>query len=125
MKAINGIHLRKSNNQFVVKNKKSYTWIVPEKIESDLKAGDIVLVNCKNTKAPVLVLKIFDFGDKKIKHKKIIKILEKNKKSKYFFILINNLLTIYIKWLIGYFSYKILRSKNIYNFCKSKIYLKN
>ncbi|MGU8655369.1 hypothetical protein ACV3RG_16840 [Clostridium perfringens] len=40
----------------------------------------IFLVDCKNTKAPVVVLNVLEIMEEKTKHKKVIKILERNKK---------------------------------------------
>ncbi|MGU9302629.1 hypothetical protein ACV3ZX_16145 [Clostridium perfringens] len=40
----------------------------------------MVLAECKNTKAPVIVLNVLEISQEKKKYKKIIKILEKNKK---------------------------------------------
>ena len=55
--------------------------IIIQRIEPEnIKQGDIVLAECKNTKAPVLVLNVLEILEEKKKYKKIIKILEKNKK---------------------------------------------
>ncbi|GAA0068312.1 hypothetical protein UT300002_30970 [Clostridium perfringens] len=48
--------------------------------KENIKQGDIVLVNCKKAKAPVVVLNVLEIMEEKTKHKKVIKILEKNKK---------------------------------------------
>lgn len=48
--------------------------------EKNIEQGDIVLAECKNTKAPVIVLNVLEISQEKKKYKKIIKILEKNKK---------------------------------------------
>ncbi|MCJ8342651.1 MAG: DUF5839 family protein [Cetobacterium sp.] len=64
-----------------MRSTKPYTWEIPKKLEKEnIKQGDIVLVNCKNTKAPVMVLNVFETIEEKKKYKKVIKILEKNKK---------------------------------------------
>ncbi|WP_349398444.1 DUF5839 family protein [Clostridium perfringens] len=58
-----------------------YTWEVSKKLEEkNIEQGDIVLAECKNTKAPVIVLNVLEISQEKKKYKKIIKILEKNKK---------------------------------------------
>ncbi|MBO3314519.1 DUF5839 family protein, partial [Clostridium perfringens] len=60
---------------------KLYTWEVSKKLEEkNIEQGDIVLAECKNTKAPVIVLNVLEISQEKKKYKKIIKILEKNKK---------------------------------------------
>ncbi|EGT3601637.1 hypothetical protein FT888_15780 [Clostridium perfringens] len=64
-----------------MKGVKPYTWEIPKKLEKEnIKQGDIVLVNCKKAKAPVVVLNVLEIMEEKTKHKKVIKILEKNKK---------------------------------------------
>ncbi len=82
MKIIKGMHVDKNKNGVVcIRGSKPYTWEIPKKLEKEnIKQGDIVLVNCKNTKAPVIVLNVLEIMEEKTKHKKIIKILEKNKK---------------------------------------------
>lgn len=82
MKYIYGMHLEKlKNGDFKIKNTKKYIWCVSEKLEKEnVSKGDIVLALCNNTKAPVIVLDIFENDDEKIKRKKVIKILDKNKK---------------------------------------------
>lgn len=82
MKYIYGIHLEKlKNGDFKIKSNKKYTWSIPKKLEKEnISKGDIVLVACKNTKAIVIVLDVFENNDEKIKRKKIIKVLDKNKK---------------------------------------------
>lgn len=81
MKCIYGMHLYKSESvKFKIKSDKKYTWFIPEKLEKEISKGDIVLALCKNTKAPVIVLDIFESEEEKSRHKKIIKILDKNKK---------------------------------------------
>lgn len=79
---IEGIHIHKSKNgDFKIKNNKKYIWRIPEKFEKEnISKGDMVLALCKNTKAPVIVLDIFESDEEKTNHKKIIKILEQNKK---------------------------------------------
>ena len=82
MKFIYGMHLeRLKNGEFKIKSNKKYTWIIPSKLEKEtISKGDIVLAACKNHKAPVIVLDVFENDDEKIKRKKVIKILDKNKK---------------------------------------------
>lgn len=82
MKYIYGMHLEKlKNGDFKIKSNKKYIWRIPEKFEKEnISKGDIVLALCNNTKAPVIVLDIFENDKEKINHKKIIKILDKNKK---------------------------------------------
>lgn len=81
MKYVTGIHLTIKNNEISIKSKKQYTWVIPEKLEKEnISKGDIVLVACKNTKAPVIVLDIFESDKERIKHKKVLKILSKVKK---------------------------------------------
>lgn len=82
MKYIYGIHFDNlKNGEFKIKNNRKYIWRIPEKFEKEnISKGDIVLVLCKNHKAPVIVLDVFENYDEKIKRKKIIKILDKNKK---------------------------------------------
>lgn len=61
-----------------LRDAKPYTWEIPKKLEKEnIKQGDIFLVDCKNTKAPVIVLNVSEIMDEKTKHKKVIKILEK------------------------------------------------
>lgn len=61
-----------------LRDAKPYTWEIAKKLEKEnIKQGDIVLVDCKNTKAPVIVLNVSEIMDEKTKHKKVIKILEK------------------------------------------------
>lgn len=81
MKLIEGVHIRKSKNGDIkINHMGKFTWIIPEKLEKEnISKGDIVLVDCKNTKAPVIVLNVFE-SDEKIKHKKVIKILDRVKK---------------------------------------------
>ncbi|WP_283705073.1 DUF5839 family protein [Clostridium perfringens] len=81
MKHICGMHLEKlKNGDWKIKNNKKYTWSISKKLEKEnISKGDIVLALCKNTKAPVMVLDVFENDDEKIKRKKIIKILDKNK----------------------------------------------
>ena len=70
---------KNKDNIICLRGAKPYTWEIPKKLEKEnIKQGDIVLVNCKNTKAPVLVLNVLEIMEEKTKHKKIIKILEKN-----------------------------------------------
>ena len=82
MKIIRAIHFSKNKDNFIsLKYVKPYTWEVPKNLEKEtLREGDIVLAECKNTKAPVMVLDVLEIMDEKTNHKKIIKILEKNKK---------------------------------------------
>ncbi len=82
MKIIKAMHFSKNkNNVICLRGAKPYTWEIPEKLEKEnIKQGDIVLAECKNTKAPVLVLNVLEIMEEKKKYKKIIKILEKNKK---------------------------------------------
>ncbi|WP_415336101.1 DUF5839 family protein [Clostridium perfringens] len=82
MKYIYGVHLeRLKNGDFKIKSNKKYTWGISKKLEEkNVSKGDIVLALCKNHKAPVIVLDVFENDDEKIKRKKIIKILDKNKK---------------------------------------------
>ncbi|EJT6155095.1 hypothetical protein N2W29_003273 [Clostridium perfringens] len=64
-----------------MRGNKLYTWEVSKKLEEkNIEQGDIVLAECKNTKAPVIVLNVLEISQEKKKYKKIIKILEKNKK---------------------------------------------
>ena len=49
--------------------------------KENIKQGDIVLVNCKKAKAPVVVLNVLEIMEEKTKHKKVIKILEKIKNN--------------------------------------------
>lgn len=76
------MHLEKlKNGDFKIKSNKKYTWSISKKLEKEnISKGDIVLALCKNTKAPVIVLDVFENDYEKIKRKKIIKILDKNKK---------------------------------------------
>lgn len=82
MKIIKAMHFYKNKNGVLfLRGAKPYTWEIPKKLENEnIKQGDIVLVNCKNTKAPVIVLNVLEIMEEKNKYKKIIKILEKNKK---------------------------------------------
>ncbi|EHR0219629.1 hypothetical protein KS664_003310 [Clostridium perfringens] len=82
MKIIKGMHIYKNKDGgFYIRGNKLYTWEVSKKLEEkNIEQGDIVLAECKNTKAPVIVLNVLEIMEEKIKHKKIIKILEKNKK---------------------------------------------
>ncbi|MGU8478581.1 DUF5839 family protein [Clostridium perfringens] len=82
MKIIKGMHIYKNKDGgFYIIGNKLYTWEVSKKLEEkNIEQGDIVLAECKNTKAPVIVLNVLEIKEEKIKHKKIIKILEKNKK---------------------------------------------
>lgn len=76
------MHLeRLKNGDFKIKSNKKYVWIIPSKLEKEnISKGDIILAACKNCKAPVIVLDVFENDDEKIKRKKVIKILDKNKK---------------------------------------------
>ncbi|MDT7976711.1 DUF5839 family protein, partial [Clostridium perfringens] len=68
-------------NYILIRGNKLYTWEVSKKLEEkNIEQGDIVLAECKNTKAPVIVLNVLEISQEKKKYKKIIKILEKNKK---------------------------------------------
>ncbi|GAA0068408.1 hypothetical protein UT300002_31950 [Clostridium perfringens] len=82
MKIIKAMHIYKNKDGgFYIRGNKSYTWEFSKKLyKENIKQGDIVLVECKNTKAPVIVLNILEIMDKKTKHKKILKVLERNKK---------------------------------------------
>ena len=82
MKIINGMHIYKNKDGgFYIRGNKLYTWEVSKKLkEENIEQGDIVLAECKNTKAPVIVFNVFEINQEKKKYKKIIKILEKNKK---------------------------------------------
>lgn len=82
MKFIEGVHIHKSKNGDVkIKQSGKYIWFIPEKLEKgNISRGDIVLVECKNTKAPVIVLNVFESEEEKIKHKKVLKILDRVKK---------------------------------------------
>lgn len=79
MKIIKGMHFYKNKNGVLcLRGAKPYTWEIPKKLEKEnIKQGDIVLADCKNTKAPVIVLNVSEIMDEKTKHKKVIKILEK------------------------------------------------
>lgn len=82
MKYIIGVHIINKNSEIIIRNKKKFTWVVPEKLEKEnISKGDIVLVACKNTKAPVIVLDIFESDKEKVKHKKVLKILSKVNKN--------------------------------------------
>ncbi|ELU5588532.1 hypothetical protein SCB17_003052 [Clostridium perfringens] len=82
MKIIKAMHFYKNKNGVLcLRGAKPYTWEIPKKLEEEnIKQGDIVLVNCKKTKAPVMILNVLEIMEEKTKHKKVIKILEKNKK---------------------------------------------
>lgn len=82
MKYIEGIHFRKNkSDELKLKINKKYIWSIPEELErKDIVKGDIVLAECKNTKAPIIVLNVFESDQENMKYKKIIKILDKNKK---------------------------------------------
>ncbi|EOU1132037.1 DUF5839 family protein [Clostridium perfringens] len=82
MKIIKGMHIYKNKDgSFYIRGNKLYTWEVSKKLEEkNIEQGDIVLAECKNTKAPVIVLNVLEISQEKKKYKKIIKILEKNKK---------------------------------------------
>lgn len=82
MKFIEGIHVHKVKSGIMkINQKKTYIWTIPEKLEKEcIEKGDLVLVRCKNTKAPVVVLNVFDNKFDDIKHKTVIKVLEKVKK---------------------------------------------
>ena len=82
MKIINGMHIYKNKDGgFYIRGNKLYTWEVSKKLkEENIEQGDIVLAECKNPKAPVIVFNVFEINQEKKKYKKIIKILEKNKK---------------------------------------------
>ena len=82
MKIIKGMHVDKNKKGITyIRGVKPYTWKIPEKLENEnIKQGNIVLVECKNTKAPVIVLNVSEIMEEKAKYKKVIKILEKNKK---------------------------------------------
>ena len=82
MKLIKGMHIYKNEKGIIcIKGAKPYIWEIPEKLEKvKIRQGDIVLAKCKNTKAPVIVLNVFENDEvenKKLNYKKIIKILEK------------------------------------------------
>lgn len=82
MKIVKAVHFYKNkDNVICLRGAKPYTWEIPKKFEKEnINQGDIILVPCKNTKAPVIVLNVLEIMEEKTKHKKIIKILEKNKK---------------------------------------------
>ncbi|EGT3601873.1 DUF5839 family protein [Clostridium perfringens] len=82
MKIIKGMHIYKNKDGgFYIRGNKLYAWEVSKKLEEkNIEQGDIVLAECKNTKAPVIVLNVLESMEEKTKHKKIIKILEKIKK---------------------------------------------
>lgn len=82
MKIIKGMHIYKNKaGGFYIRGNKLYTWEVSKKLEEkNIEQGDIVLAECKNTKAPVIVLNVLEISQEKKKYKKNIKILEKNKK---------------------------------------------
>ncbi|TPE14352.1 DUF5839 family protein (plasmid) [Clostridium perfringens] len=81
MKFIVAIHISKrKDGKIKLRTGERYTWAIPEKLEKEnISLGDIVLVPCKNTTAPVIVLNIFESENKKLKykHKKVIKVLDK------------------------------------------------
>ena len=85
MKFIEAMHLYKCKDGVLkIRQSGKYTWGVPKKLEKEnISKGDIVLVTCQNTKAPVIVLNIFESYNKKLKyrHKKVIKILDKVTKN--------------------------------------------
>lgn len=82
MKFIEGIHIHKTKTgEYKIKQGKKYIWSVPEKLEKEnISKGDIVLVDCLSIKAPVIVFNIFEGQTEKTNHKRVIKILDKNKK---------------------------------------------
>ena len=82
MKIVKAVHFYKNkDNVICLRGAKAYTWEIPNKLEKEnINQGDIILVPCKNTKAPVIVLNVLESMEEKTKHKKIIKILEKIKK---------------------------------------------
>lgn len=82
MKIVKAVHFYKNkDNVICLRGAKPYTWEIPKKFEKEnIKQGDIILVPCKNTTAPVIVLNVLEIMEEKTKYKKIIKILEKNKK---------------------------------------------
>ncbi len=85
MKVIKAMHIYKNKDGgFYIRGNKLYTWEVSKKLEEgNIEQGDIVLAECKNTKAPVIVLNVLnvlEINQEKKKYKKVIKILEKNKK---------------------------------------------
>lgn len=82
MKIVKGMHVYKNKNgDICISGSKPYTWEIPKKLEKEnIKQGYIVLAECKNTKAPVIVLNVLENNQEKTKYKKIIKILDKNKK---------------------------------------------
>ncbi len=81
MKVIKAMHIYKNKDGgFYIRGNRSYTWEISKRLEKNIEQGDIVLANCKNTKAPVIVLSVLEIMEEKNKYKKIIKILEKNKK---------------------------------------------
>lgn len=84
MRFIEGIHVHKTEvGEWKIKQGKKYIWSIPEKLEKEnISKGDIVLVDCLNTKAPILVFNIFESQTKKTNHKRVIKILDKNKNKK-------------------------------------------
>lgn len=75
MQFINGFHIQNpKDGKIKVKTNKKYTWAIPDSIKaSSIHIGDIVLVNCKNTLAPVIVLEIFEDSEAKFNYKKIHK----------------------------------------------------
>ncbi|XZH18518.1 DUF5839 family protein (plasmid) [Clostridium perfringens] len=76
MKIIKGMHIYKNKDGgFCIRGNKLYTWELSKNLEKEnIKQGDIVLANCKNTKAPVIVLNILEVMEEKTKYKKVIKI---------------------------------------------------
>ena len=85
MKFIEAMHIYKQKDGNIkLRASGRYTWVVPKKLEKEnLRKGDIVLVPCKSTVAPVIVLNIFESENKKLihNHKKVIKILDKFRKK--------------------------------------------
>lgn len=72
MKIIKAMHFYKNKNGVLcLRGAKPYTWEIPKKLEKEnIKQGDIVLVDCKNTKAPVIVLNVLEIMEEKINIKK-------------------------------------------------------
>lgn len=79
MKFIKGMHTYKNEyGYYRIKYSKLYIWEIPKNLEKEnISQGDIVLAICKNSVAPIMVLSVFESNDEKIKHKKVIKILDK------------------------------------------------
>lgn len=85
MKFIEGIHIYKSKSgEIKIRQSKKYVWIISKELEKEnISPGDLVLVYCKNMKAPVIVLKVFESKEEKTKYKKVIKILDRVKRYKF------------------------------------------